>query len=110
MKKVIITGAGGFVGSALTSKMISEGVEVIAISRDFCPKFPRSRFVKKINSEIDDSEKILKLIPDDEYDTLMGYLETMRKEDSYYKHSAAAMVQKLIIDLPKNAEAAAKIV
>lgn len=68
MKKVIITGAGGFVGSALTSKMISEGVEVIAISRDFCPKFPRSRFVKKINSEIDDSEKILKLIPDDEYD------------------------------------------
>lgn len=55
-------------------------------------------------------ERIIDKIPDDEYDTLMGYLETMRKEDSYYKHSAAAMVQKLIIDLPKNAEAAAKIV
>lgn len=55
-------------------------------------------------------EKIILKIPDNEYDTLMGYLEIMRKEDSSYKHSAAAMVQKMIVDLPKNAEAAAKIV
>lgn len=55
-------------------------------------------------------ERIIDKIPDDEYDTLMGYLEAMRKEDSSYKYSAAAMVQKLIVDLPKNAEAAAKIV
>ena len=40
----------------------------------------------------------------------MDYLKTTRKETSSYKHSAAAMVQKLIVDLPKNAEAAAKIV
>lgn len=55
-------------------------------------------------------ERILDKIPDEEYNTLMDYLKAMRKEASSYKHSAAAMVQKLIVDLPKNAEAAAKIV
>lgn len=67
----------------------------------------------KLYDELESSgllERIIDKIPDDEYDTLMGYLEAMRKEDSSYKHSAAAMVQKMIVDLPKNAEAAAKIV
>ena len=55
-------------------------------------------------------ERIVNKIPDEEYEILMDYLKTTRKEISSYKHSAAAMVQKLIVDLPKNAEAAAKIV
>ena len=55
-------------------------------------------------------ERIINKIPDEEYEILMDYLKTTRKEISSYKHSAAAMVQKLIVDLPKNAEAAAKIV
>ena len=55
-------------------------------------------------------ERIVNKIPDEEYEILMDYLKTTRKENSSYKHSAAAMVQKLIVDLPKNAEAAAKIV
>jgi len=55
-------------------------------------------------------ERILDKIPEEEYNVLMDYLKAMRKEISSYKHSAAAMVQKLIVDLPKNAEAAAKIV
>lgn len=55
-------------------------------------------------------ERIVNKISDEEYEILMDYLKTTRKEISSYKHSAAAMVQKLIVDLPKNAEAAAKIV
>jgi len=55
-------------------------------------------------------ERIVDKIPDSEYNILIKYLEDMEKSSLSYKHSAAAMVQKLIVDLPKNAEAAAKIV
>ena len=67
----------------------------------------------KLYDELESSgmlERILNKIPDEEYNVLMDYLKAMRGEISSYKHSAAAMVQKLIVDLPKNAEAAAKIV
>ncbi len=67
----------------------------------------------KLYDELESSgilERILDKIPEEEYNVLMDYLKAMRKEISSYKHSAAAMVQKLIVDLPKNAEAAAKIV
>lgn len=67
----------------------------------------------KLYDELESSgllERIVNKIPDEEYNILMDYLNAMRKEDSSYKHSAAAMVQKLVVDLPKNAEAAAKIV
>ncbi len=67
----------------------------------------------KLYDELESSgtlERILDKIPDEEYNVLMDYLKAMRKEINSYKHSAAAMVQKLIVDLPKNAEAAAKIV
>lgn len=67
----------------------------------------------KLYDELESSgllERILDKIPDEEYNTLMDYLKAMRKEISSYKYSAAAMVQKLIVDLPKNAEVAAKIV
>ena len=67
----------------------------------------------KLYDELESSgmlERILNKIPDEEYNVLMDYLKAMREEISSYKHSAAAMVQKLIVDLPKNAEAAAKIV
>lgn len=67
----------------------------------------------KLYDELESSgmlERILNKIPDEEYNVLMDYLKAMRREISSYKHSAAAMVQKLVVDLPKNAEAAAKIV
>jgi hypothetical protein len=67
----------------------------------------------KLYDELESSrmlERILNKIPDEEYNVLMDYLKAIRGEISSYKHSAAAMVQKLVVDLPKNAEAAAKIV
>ena len=47
MKKVIITGAGGFIGKELTQKMILNGVEVIAISLEFIPSFPDARGLRE---------------------------------------------------------------
>ncbi len=36
MKKAIVTGANGFVGSALTHELVNNGIEVIALDRDEC--------------------------------------------------------------------------
>ena len=35
MKKVIVTGANGFIGSSLIKKLIENGIEVIAIDLSF---------------------------------------------------------------------------
>ena len=66
----------------------------------------------KLYDELESSgmlERILNKIPDEEYNVLMDYLKAMREEISSYKHSAAAMVQKLVVDLPKNMREAADI-
>lgn len=67
MSRVIITGAGGFIGSALTQKMINNGIEVVAISDIFNSEFPKSSMVTRINAMINDKEELLKMIPRGEY-------------------------------------------
>lgn len=68
MGKVIITGAGGFVGSALTKKMIDNGIEVVAISQCYNHTFPDNPLIKRIETEIMDQEGLLQAIPNDCYD------------------------------------------
>ena len=68
MKKVIITGAGGFIGKELTQKMILNGVEVIAISLEFIPSFPESPLIKKICMALNDPEKLLEVLSPSDYD------------------------------------------
>lgn len=36
MKKALVTGANGFVGSALVRELVKNNVEVIALDRDGC--------------------------------------------------------------------------
>lgn len=73
MKKVIITGAGGFVGSELTRKMIAHGISVVAISQFFGEAFPQSPLITKIEAEISDSESLLNIIPVDKYDAFYHF-------------------------------------
>lgn len=46
----------------------------------------------------------------DEYNELFDYLNIMKESNFKYKNSVSALLQTFIQDMPKNAEAAAKIV
>lgn len=68
MKKIIISGAGGFIGSSLTRKFVDEGYEVIAISRHFNPAFPDSSNIRRHNIDIGTPENLYELLPEGEYE------------------------------------------
>lgn len=55
-------------------------------------------------------DKILNAIPENEYNELLGYLEEKRAAAERYKGSLADAIQNLMTNLPKNAEAAQKII
>lgn len=54
--------------------------------------------------------QIINLIPESEYQALYNYIEEYQKKTLKYKYSAAATIQSIIQDLPKNAAAAKDIV
>lgn len=55
-------------------------------------------------------DQMLDTIDEDEYKTLYEYLEKVKYETDKNRLSVSALIQKIINDLPKNAEAAAQIV
>lgn len=55
-------------------------------------------------------DQMLDTIDEDEYKTLYEYLEKVKWETDKNRLSVSALIQKIINDLPKNAEAAAQIV
>lgn len=74
MKKVIVSGANGFVGSALVHKLVKQGVEVIALDRkgntnniDFSSK------ITFVEHELMDSNQLLNAIPKDSYDAFYHF-------------------------------------
>lgn len=74
MKKVIITGANGFIGSSLIKKMIANNVEVLAIDINFINRrIPESESIKTIEMELGDIEALEKSIPADEYDAFFHF-------------------------------------
>lgn len=73
MKTVIISGAGGFVGSELTNKMIENGISVIAVSMCFSNSFPQSELITRIEADISDSEQMLRIIPTGTYEAFYHF-------------------------------------
>lgn len=74
MKKIIITGANGFIGSSLIKRCIEEQIKVIAINNTFeIKRFPDSDLVTKIETNIDDIDELFNLIPKDEYDAFYHF-------------------------------------
>ena len=55
-------------------------------------------------------DEILGALEDDEYNVLKEYLIEMKNESLQYKNTAAAVLTRIIQDLPKNAAAAKEIV
>lgn len=67
MKRVIVTGANGFIGSSLIKKMIANNVEVIAVDITFAgDRLPSSDYIIKIESGVDAA--LAEKIPSGEYD------------------------------------------
>ena len=67
MKKVIVTGANGFIGSSLIKKMITNKVEVVAVDITFAgDRLPSSDLIIKVESGVD--AVLGEKIPSGEYD------------------------------------------
>lgn len=67
MKKVIITGANGFIGSSLIKKMVSNNVEVVAVDITFAgDRLPATDLITKIEPGVDAA--LADKIPAGEYD------------------------------------------
>lgn len=67
MKKVIVTGANGFIGSSLIKKLLANKVEVIAVDISFSGnRLPESDLITRIESSVD--KTLVNKIPKGEYD------------------------------------------
>lgn len=67
MKRVIVTGANGFIGSSLIKKLLAYKVEVIAVDISFSgDRLPESELITRIESSVD--KTLVDKIPKGEYD------------------------------------------
>ena len=74
MKKVIITGADGFVGSYTVKHFLNEGVEVIALDVSKTPNRLESHVnFKYLQLDISNASALIEEIPKDEYDAFIHF-------------------------------------
>lgn len=72
MKKALVTGANGFVGSALVRELVMNNVEVIALDRDGCNNnIPEN--VRFVAHELSESSKLADIIPDRDIDVFYHF-------------------------------------
>lgn len=72
MKKALVTGANGFVGSALVKELIENGIEVVALDRDGCRgNLPAN--VRFVPHELDQSETLPERISDRDIDVFYHF-------------------------------------
>lgn len=71
MKRVIVTGANGFIGSSLVKKLVENNISVVALDISFRNrKLPESELVTEIEAGLDDVKALLSIIPKNEYDNI----------------------------------------
>lgn len=74
MRRVIVTGANGFIGSSLIKKFIKNNVEVVALDISFAnSKLPKNDLIKQIKVGLDDAKKLEEVIPSNEYDAFYHF-------------------------------------
>lgn len=70
MRKVIVTGANGFIGSTLIKKLIEYQISVIAIDISFSPsKLPESHYIKECSLDLQDIDKLEGILAENNCDT-----------------------------------------
>lgn len=71
MKNVIVTGANGFIGSALIKRLVEKSISVLALDISFTPsRIPESPLISKIETSLNDAEKLIDSIPANVYDVM----------------------------------------
>lgn len=74
MRKVIVTGANGFIGSSLIEKLVAKGISVVALDLSFSGLcLPESDLIHRIKTRLDSIEEILETIPVDSYDAFYHF-------------------------------------
>ena len=74
MKKAIITGANGFIGSAVVRELLKHDVQIWALDREGCNNnIPISDMVTFVPSELADIANIKNVIPVGEYDVFFHF-------------------------------------
>lgn len=72
MRKALVTGANGFVGSSLVKDLIANGIEVIALDHEGCNNnIPVG--VRFVAHELAESERIPAMIPDRDIDVFYHF-------------------------------------
>jgi nucleoside-diphosphate-sugar epimerase len=72
MKKALVTGANGFVGSTLVRELLKNGIEVIALDRDVCKNnIPDG--VRFVSHELSESAKLPEIIADRDIDVFYHF-------------------------------------
>lgn len=74
MRKVVVTGANGFIGSSLIKKLITENVEVIAVDISFADlHIPESELITRVEVSLDSVDVLGEVIPMDRYDAFYHF-------------------------------------
>lgn len=74
MRKVIVTGANGFIGSSLIRKLVASGISVVALDISFVvTRLPESDLIQAIEVRLDRVEEVLETIPADSYDAFYHF-------------------------------------
>lgn len=76
MRKAIVTGANGFVGTAVCKELSEQGVEVIAVvhhSSEAISSIAENKGLRIVYSDLSDFGKLTKVIPDRDVDVLYHF-------------------------------------
>ena len=76
MKKVIVTGANGFVGAAVCKELSEQGVEVIAVVRhpdELIASIERNSGIRIVYADLSNFRNLRELIPDNDIDALYHF-------------------------------------
>lgn len=77
MRKVIITGANGFVGSAVVKELLNNNIEVLAVVRNnHRNNLPDNKHLKVVSLDLEKIVDLVDKVKDDQYDTFYHFAWT----------------------------------